>query len=86
VHARSSYKPPEILFGAKFANIYNPMAADGTISIDVSRLSETESAPLEEDTSNHTQTFRHTGHFTGFAPPRANPPGNGDKRGKPDFR
>ena len=74
VHARSSYKPPEIVFGAKFASIYNPVAADGTISIDVSRLSEIEhvslDSPSEMDMSMHTQTFRHTGHFTGFAPPR----------------
>jgi inward rectifier potassium channel len=70
VHARSSYKPDEIVFGRKFASIYNPVLDDGTISIDVSRLSETEHAPLEDDTSTYTQTFRHTGHFTGFAPPR----------------
>jgi inward rectifier potassium channel len=39
VHARSSYKPEEIIVGKKFANIYNPLARDGTISIDVSKLS-----------------------------------------------
>jgi inward rectifier potassium channel len=82
VHARSSYKPDEIVFGAKFANIYNPVHADGTISIDVSRLSEVDDAPLEDDTSMHTQTFRHTGHFTGFAPPRPPPSGKRDGRGK----
>jgi inward rectifier potassium channel len=70
VHARSSYKPQEIVFGARFANIYNPVDADGTISIDVSRLSEIEDAPIGEDAASYTQTFRHTGHFTGFAPPR----------------
>jgi inward rectifier potassium channel len=79
VHARSSYKPQEIVFGAKFANIYNPSADDGTTSIDVSRLSEIEGTPLEPDMSSHTQTFRHTGHFTGFAPPR---PPRGGKPGK----
>jgi inward rectifier potassium channel len=73
VHARSSYKPEEIVFGARFANIYNPVAADGTITIDVSRLSEIEDAPIGEDLSMHTQTFRHTGHFRGFAPPRLPP-------------
>ena len=81
VHARSSYKPDEIEFGRKFASIYNPILDDGTITIDVSRLSETEDAPLEDDASMYTQTFRHTGHFTGFAPPRfPTKPGDGKKR------
>jgi inward rectifier potassium channel len=69
VHARSSYKANEIVVGKKFASIYNPVAKDGTISIDVSRLSEVEDAPLDQE-SRHTQAFRHTGFFTGFAPPR----------------
>ncbi|PYP80871.1 MAG: hypothetical protein DMD35_03440 [Gemmatimonadetes bacterium] len=81
VHARSSYKPDEIVFGARFANIYNPVDADGTISIDVSRLSEIEDAPLGEDDLMYTQTFRHTGHFTGFAPPRL-PPKKPDGKGR----
>ncbi|HEX7942217.1 MAG TPA: ion channel [Gemmatimonadaceae bacterium] len=81
VHARSSYKPDEIQFGRKFASIYNPVLDDGTITIDVSRLSETEDAPLEDDSSMYTQTFRHTGHFTGFAPPRfPTNPGDGKKK------
>ena len=66
VHARSSYKPDEIVVGKKFANMYNPADADGTISIDVSRLSELEDAPIGEDDMRHTQTFRHTGYFTSF--------------------
>lgn len=71
VHARSSYKPEEIVFGSRFANIYNPVAADGTISIDVSRLSAIEDARLDDDAHRFTQSFRHTGHFAGFvAPPR----------------
>jgi inward rectifier potassium channel len=69
VHARTSYKPDEIVFGARFSNIYNPIAGDGSISIDVSRLSDIEPAPLDEDGMQHTQTFRHTGHFTGFVAP-----------------
>jgi inward rectifier potassium channel len=80
VHARSSYKPDEIVFGKKFTNIYNPVAADGTITIDVSRLSEVEDAPLEDAMSTFTQTFRHTGHFTGFAPPRLPPTDKSKKR------
>jgi inward rectifier potassium channel len=72
VHARSSYKPDEIVFGSRFSNIYNPVGADGTTSIDVSRLSDIEEVPIDDDNHRHTQTFRHTGHFVGFVAP---PPG-----------
>jgi inward rectifier potassium channel len=44
VHARSSYKPATILFGRKFANIYNEVEDGEPISIDVRRLSKTEPA------------------------------------------
>ena len=44
VHARSSYKPDSILFGHKFASIYNLTEDGEPISIDVRRLSETEPA------------------------------------------
>jgi hypothetical protein len=72
VHARSSYKAEEILVGKKFVSMYNPVSPDGTISIDVSKLSDVEDAPLDEETNmRHTQTLRHTGLFTGFAAPRA---------------
>ena len=75
VHARSSYKADEIMVGRKFSNMYNPVARDGTISIDVSRLSDTEDAPLDgDDDFRHTQTYRHTGHFTGFSAPRPTDP------------
>ncbi|MEP7002265.1 MAG: ion channel [bacterium] len=78
VHARSSYKADEILVASKFSNMYNPVAKDGTISIDVSKLSDVEDAPLGgEDDLRMTQTFRHTGHFTGFAAPR---PGDSRKK------
>jgi inward rectifier potassium channel len=63
VHARTSYKPQEVVFGARFGNIYNPLAPDGTVSIDVSKLSDVEEVPEGADLS-FTQTFRHTGHFT----------------------
>jgi inward rectifier potassium channel len=43
VHARSSYKPSEVMFGYKFSNIYEPLE-DGIPSIDVRRLSEVERA------------------------------------------
>ena len=71
VHARSSYKSDEIVVGKKFSNMYNAVAKDGTISIDVSKLSELDDAPLDgDDDFRNTQTYRHTGHFTGFAAPR----------------
>ena len=44
VHTRSSYKPRTILFGRKFANLYNEVEDGEPISIDVRRLSETEAA------------------------------------------
>jgi inward rectifier potassium channel len=44
VHARSSYKPSTIIFGHKFANIYNEVQDGEPISIDVRRLSKTEPA------------------------------------------
>lgn len=73
VHARSSYKPSEIRFGARFANIYKPVREDGTIAIDVSRLSEVETAPRDSEHGRPSQTFRHTGLFTGYAPERGPP-------------
>jgi inward rectifier potassium channel len=39
VHARSSYRWDELVWGARFANIYNAPAADGMVTIDVRRLS-----------------------------------------------
>ena len=46
VHARTSYKPDEIIAGATFANLFNPTKADGTVSIDVSRLDDVAPAAL----------------------------------------
>jgi inward rectifier potassium channel len=66
VHARTSYKADEIIEGHKFVNIYNPVRADGTVSIDVRKLSQTE--PAEPQEWNETQTFHHTMHFSAFAP------------------
>ncbi|HEY5062638.1 MAG TPA: hypothetical protein VII52_13950, partial [Gemmatimonadaceae bacterium] len=68
VHARSSYKPHEIRFGHRFVNIYNPIGADGIVSIDVRKLSDTE--PSDGDGTAHTATWHHTGHFAGYSPPR----------------
>jgi inward rectifier potassium channel len=40
VHARSSYKADEIVWGAKFRTMFNPSEEDGTISIDIRKLDE----------------------------------------------
>ncbi|HUR98600.1 MAG TPA: hypothetical protein VMZ26_11100 [Pyrinomonadaceae bacterium] len=44
VHARSSYKPSSIIFGHKFANLYNEVEDGEPMSIDVRKLSKTEPA------------------------------------------
>ena len=68
VHARSSYKPEEIVFGHRFVNIYNPIDSNGVVSIDVRKLSDTEQAEPED--WNQTSTWHHTGHFAGYSPTR----------------
>jgi inward rectifier potassium channel len=42
VHTRSSYKVDEIVWGAKFRNMFNPSDSDGTISVDIRKLDEVE--------------------------------------------
>ena len=42
VHTRSSYKPEEIVWGARFVSMFNPPRGDGDLSIDVRKLSEYE--------------------------------------------
>lgn len=42
VHTRSSFKAHEIVWGARFADLFNPPRPDGTLSIDVSRLHHVE--------------------------------------------
>lgn len=69
VHARTSYKQEDVRFGERFVNIYNPVTADGTVSIDVRKLGDTEPA-LEDDDMWVTQTMHSTGHFRGYAPSR----------------
>jgi inward rectifier potassium channel len=44
VHARTSYKPHEIEWGSRFANVFNPPRDDGVLSIDVRRLDATQPA------------------------------------------
>jgi inward rectifier potassium channel len=46
VHARSSYKAHEILWGAKFKNIFLPPDDDGKLSVDVERIDDVEMAQL----------------------------------------
>ena len=67
VHARSSYKPAEIAWGARFVSIYNPRRDDGVVSIDVARLSHVEPAELGVPMPSETGTWQHTGYFKGMA-------------------
>jgi inward rectifier potassium channel len=46
VHARSSYKAEEVVWGARFTNLFNPPREDGVLSIDISRLHNYERAEL----------------------------------------
>ncbi len=45
VHTRSSYKVDEIVWGGRFANIFNPLR-DGILSIDIGRLDQYDEVPL----------------------------------------
>jgi inward rectifier potassium channel len=69
VHARTSYKPHEVVFGHRFVNIYNPIDSQGVVSINVRKLSDTEPAD-ETDEWKHTSSWHHTGHFAGYSPTR----------------
>ncbi|MFI5236254.1 MAG: potassium transporter, partial [Gemmatimonadales bacterium] len=40
VHARSSYRADEIIWGAKFGDMFDPPSAEGVVSIDISRLDD----------------------------------------------
>jgi inward rectifier potassium channel len=42
VHARSSYKAHEIVWGAKFASMFQPLDEKGTISVDIRKLHDIE--------------------------------------------
>ncbi len=46
VHTRSSYTADEMLWGARFTNLFNPPMPDGTISIDIDKIHDTEPADL----------------------------------------
>ena len=47
VHTRSSYKGDEIVWGAKFASMFNPPTDEGIISVDIRRLSDFDRVPVE---------------------------------------
>jgi inward rectifier potassium channel len=51
VHARSSYKPHEIVWNARFADIFRRMEKEGTLTIDVGRIHQIEKVlnPPERD-------------------------------------
>jgi len=46
VHARSSYKANEIVWGAKFLTMFNPPEADGEVSVDIRKLHDIERVAL----------------------------------------
>lgn len=48
VHARSSYRHDEILWGARFENIFNPPDDDGRLSVDVARIDEVQMVELPQ--------------------------------------
>ncbi len=48
VHTRSSYKAAEIIWGARFASMFNPPREDGVVSVDIRRLHDVERVPLQE--------------------------------------
>jgi inward rectifier potassium channel len=46
VHARSSYKPGEIVWGARFRTMFLPLEEDGVVAVDIRRLHEIDRVPL----------------------------------------
>jgi inward rectifier potassium channel len=42
VHTRSSYKAAEIVFGARFASMFNPQDEEGVVSVDIRKLHDIE--------------------------------------------
>jgi inward rectifier potassium channel len=53
VHSRSSYKADEILWGAKFANMFVRTEADGIIGMNLNRIHDIETQPLARDSRGH---------------------------------
>jgi inward rectifier potassium channel len=46
VHARSSYKSDEIVWGARFVSMFNPADEEGVVSVDIRRLNDIERVPI----------------------------------------
>lgn len=46
VHARSSYKANEVVWGAKFRSVFNRVGEDGVVSVNLRELHDIERAPL----------------------------------------
>ena len=46
VHTRSSYRGDEVIWGARFRNMFNPPEPNGSISIDVRKIHDVERVPL----------------------------------------
>ena len=46
VHTRSSYRGDEVVWGARFRNMFNPPEPDGSLSIDVRKIHDVERVPL----------------------------------------
>ncbi len=46
VHARSSYRANEVVWGASFTTMFNPPTSEGILSIDLGRLDEFQRVPL----------------------------------------
>jgi inward rectifier potassium channel len=46
VHARSSYRADEVVWGARFRSTFNPPRPDGRLSVDIRKLDEFERVPL----------------------------------------
>lgn len=52
VHARSSYKLHEIVWGARFKSVFNELGDDGKVSVDLSEIHDIEPAPLPSPPMN----------------------------------
>lgn len=46
VHTRSSYKADEVVWGARFANMFNPVQEDGVLSVDIRKVHNHDPAAL----------------------------------------
>lgn len=46
VHSRSSYTHNEVMWGAKFQNMFNPPDPNGKLSVDIERIDEVQPVPL----------------------------------------